>query len=343
MKSAALVALLLAAVFRAVAEHHPHHLRTPARQVRQLQNGLWQAQYVAQFMQLIDETCNSPDPAVRVYCLGTIEVMDTSDPLIVCDRLSEEELAPLEEWNAFECTVPDCGVGNNTNCDEIYLGSEDFIDGPWAEIYFSCEGTNATQVDAAVSFEDRGNGTCTEPSGPFDNTRSFHALRMGVSCPVTPGSDDRFFDFDQYPFECGYWTYPFGEEPTNEVVCAHGNNCDGEACEYDHEWVAIDADPTKFNEGCVGIPIRSTTAQFQTSWALLVEDNGCIGTDPTIRITCPNSIIELIETTHGTTSCTGMGTAVMECRDSGTSFINQFSGVSFVSYLESAHIASSIK
>ena len=155
----------------------PISLREPHRD---LQQATYRANYAGRFQLLMDSGCLSPSPVLRVICRGTVQVVGTSDPSIVCAQTSQENEFGL---NYIECTNTCSG---NTACSDVYLALNINADeGPFAEIQFQCSGDDLTDVDARFEFVDSGDGTC------LADGRNFHVARLGVSCPNVAGTGPR--------------------------------------------------------------------------------------------------------------------------------------------------------
>jgi hypothetical protein len=309
----------------------------------------YRANYTAQFQYLRDGRCDGPAPVIQVYCNGptSIQLLTTSDSSILCStpvvlRIDGRLVSMIECNNT---------CASDAACQEVYLnlGGQDIEAGPFGEIFFLCDGDDLDSIVAGVSFLDNGNGTCAGSSSSVD-TRNFHVARMGVSCPTDFG--DRAYDFDDFYFDCvGLGTpFPSDGNPGNVYTCYYGENCNGIACQVDFFPVLITSSVENLMDKCVEsavpitpapAPVPNTTVQlfnfsakFEASWGLLfdpVSGLACSGDTPTVRMTCINSTITFVNSTYETVNCTAMSTGVMECTDNSTNFVNNFTGVEYVS------------
>jgi hypothetical protein len=320
--------------------------RIPFINERDLQasNFAFRANYTAQFQYLHDPLCIGPTPVIQVYCFGpNIQLLSTSDPSIQCSMVNDV----VDGWSTIECNNT---CASDTACEQVYLnlGGTDIKDGPFGKINFQCEGDELSQIDAAVSFLDSGNGTCAAAA----DSRNLHVARMGVSCPTPSGS--REYDFDDYYFDCSSYGTPVPGDgnPGNLFTCINGQNCYGEKCETDFDQMYIDADTSKFQDTCVEpvvplaptpVPVLNTTglftfsARFEAAWGLwfdpLSNSAFCSGGTPTVRITCLNgNNIALVNKTYETIKCTTVSSGEMDCTDNNsTDYVNNFTGVVYVS------------
>jgi hypothetical protein len=311
---------------------------------RDLQNSgfNYHANYTAQFQYLLDVDCFGPAPVIHVSCLGpNIQLIGVSDPSIVCSKAFVDG----DEWTTIECNNT---CASELACQDVYLnlGGLEVVDGPLGEIRFLCQGDSLDSIYAAVSFVDSGNGTCASSSSPWD-TGNLHVARMGVSCPTASGA--REYVFDDFYFECsGGLAFPGDGYPGDVYTCFDGQNCDGIACVVDFTDMYINADVPKFQDKCVepAVPLIPTpalvlnptgftySARFEAAWGLLFDPlygSACSSDIPTVRITCRNGDIKFVNSTYGTVKCTTMSPGVMECTDNSTNFVDQFTGVVYVS------------
>lgn len=76
------------------------------------------------------------------------------------------------------------------------------------------------------------------------------------------------------------------------------------------------------------------TVAFEAKWQLGLDLENCRGDFATKTITCTNGEIELLGGLYPNVNCTVTGDDIMECiDDSAEFFVNDFSGVRFVSFL----------
>jgi hypothetical protein len=309
-------------------------------------NFTYRANYTAQFQYLRVPLCTGPAPVIQVSCHGpNIQLIGTSDPSIECDPAQDG----VDGWSTITC--------NNTcvdpACEGIYLATSvvDYTKGPYGKIFFQCEGDSVDNIEATLSFLDSGNGACAASTGQLLN--NYHVARMGVSCPTESGNRD--YVFDDYFFECissgTILAIPGEGNPGDVYVCVDGNYCDGAPCEIDFDEMIIEASAMNFLAQCVeGVmpvtptpaPVLSPTqnqlftfsAKFEASWGLWFDPitvSACSGNTPTVRLTCRNGDIKFVNSTYGTVNCTTVSPGVMECTDNSTNYVDQFTGVVYVS------------
>jgi hypothetical protein len=309
-------------------------------------NFTYRANYTAQFHSLRDNFCIDPNPPViQVLCHGpNIQLLNTSDQSIVCSRVDDA----FDGWSTIECNNT---CASDTACQDVYLniGGTGIADGPYGEIRFQCEGDDLVSIDSAVFFLG-GDGAGCGASTTHNYTRNFHAVRMGVSCRTESGG--RAYVFDDYYFDCyGGWPYPTDTHPGDEFTCYNGHNCGGAACDVVFDDLHVEADPLTFLDACVETsviftptpaPVLNTTqnqlfnfsAKFEAAWRWLSDpvDSTCYdNTAPTIQLTCLNSNITFVNSTYETVDCKTVSSGVLECTDNITNFVDNFTGVVYVS------------
>jgi hypothetical protein len=255
-------------------------------------------------------------------------------------------------WTYIECNNT---CASDATCRNVYLTDQSVDTGIMARIDYSCAGNDLDEIDGAVEFVDSGDGLCGAASGA--QTRNFHVLRMGVSCPNATGNNQRGYVFDDYYMECSPFTasFPFGD---NLYTCISGDSCNGMACNVDFDFLTVDADVPSFADRCVEslVPIAPTASPalaptsdntglvtfattFVASWGLLfdaVSGPVCTGYTPTVQITCLNgnaiALANALSTTMGSMNCTKVETSIMVCTDTNSlDFVNRFSSIDYVS------------
>jgi len=74
------------------------------------------------------------------------------------------------------------------------------------------------------------------------------------------------------------------------------------------------------------------TASYQANWQLALDVTTCGGDYATKRLSCLNDgTITVLETLLEDVECEAVNASVVECKDTTETFVNGFSGVSFVS------------
>jgi hypothetical protein len=309
-------------------------------------NFTYTANYTAQFQYFRDVLCQGPAPVIQVACLGpNIRLLNTSDPSIVCST----PFIADNGWSTIECNNT---CASDAACEGVYLnigGNIQDVDGPYGKIRFECEGDELYTVDAYVAYLGGGNGACAGSSSGVD-THNFHVARMGVSCPTEFGS--REYVFDDFFFECNLWSIPGDGNPGDVYTCYHGDTCGGTECIVDFNDLRINADvPNFLDKKCIetAVPVTPTpapvlnpsqsqlytySAKFEAAWGLLIDPVSvlsCSGNTPTVRMTCRNGDITFVNSTYTTVNCDAVSPGVMECTDNSSNFVNQFTGVVYVS------------
>jgi hypothetical protein len=214
------------------------------------------------------------------------------------------------------------------------------MDGPWGNIKFSCSGDLLSTLQGYLNFTDAGDGTCQLDTNDGVGN-NYHIVQLGIYC-----DDTRGYNYDDSFFECNDLSLPLEESrPGNSFMCINGHLCEG-ACIVDFHDLAIWSDLAYIPEQCIqslsgeDIPAYETqapepteylyTSKFIAEWSLNRDAFGiaanCTGAYPIVNITCTNGEIRLVETIYPTVKCNQMGSNVLECTDSGRSFIGNYSG-----------------
>jgi hypothetical protein len=230
------------------------------------------------------------------------------------------------------------------------------MDGPWGNIQFSCStDLYLSSVAGYLNFTDTGNGTCVVDSTSELVGRNYHVARLGIHC-----SDIQDYSYDDSFFECNGVSRPLEEtKPGNSYMCLNGQRCEG-YCEVDFRNLLIWSDLAYIPKQCFqsltgeDIPTYETqppnpteylyTAKFAAEWSLNRDDFGitanCTGSSPLVNITCTNGQIRLVETIFPTVNCIQVGSSVLECTDSGLSFLGNSSGNFSGAIYVSTHLSS---
>lgn len=307
-------------------------------------DAIYRASYVGQFQYIRDSFCIGPNPVVQAHCFGQIDVTGTSDPRIQCSSLAAG--LGFEGWNGVQCQS---NCTEDADCATIFLTKDsDFEDGPIGQVFFQCAGAALDDVNALFTYEASEGASCAPSSNLV--TRNFHIASMGVSCPSDSGSAQEYI-FDEFYFECfDGFAIALGAS-SDQLRCISGDNCDGVQCVIEPKRIIIGMDLPKFQDKCVDPPVPTTpaptpasppstssfvvSALFQAAWGLLFDEstgNVCSGSIPTVKITCLKGDIKFVNATYpATTNCSSTGPGVLECVDSSNTFVNQFSGVTYVS------------
>jgi hypothetical protein len=252
-------------------------------------------------------------------------------------------------------------------CEDAFLAIDgNSNQGPFATIDFDCTsgvGESPSSTTGSVTVLGSPNGACAQ-SGL--DSRLFYLARLGVSCPnstaMATNDQQRDYVFDDFYFEClgGFALQNKIADPRQKVpdqyTCADGSNCGGAACTIEIDDVVVVATVSNFQEQCLQ-PTVSTTlsptpvpnsdnalenaflfvARFATAWGLLfdaVNGDDCMGSTPTVRVSCPNShdIAVIAVNTTDTINCTVIENGVMECVDTNSAnFVSQFTSLAYVS------------
>jgi hypothetical protein len=300
-----------------------------------------QTNYTAQFQYLRDTFCfDSNPPVIQVLCHGPkIQLINTSDPSIVCSRVDDA----IDGWSTIECNNT---CVSDTACKDVYLNIGGNVeDGPFGEIIFQCGGNSLGDIEAAFSFLGSKNAGCPASSTQKLDTRNFHVARIGATCPAESGEheytfDDFFFDCDGIPISGN------GDgNPGNTFSCVEGRNCNRAECKFDFNPIMIKLDLQHYLDKCLPGTIAPTlvpntsqlfnySARFEAAWERMVDPVGSTcseNTAPTVRMTCINGTITFVNSTYETVSCKTVSSGVMECTDNSTNSVDQFTGVVFVS------------
>jgi hypothetical protein len=249
-------------------------------------------------------------------------------------------------------------------CEDAFLAIDgNSNQGPFASIDFDCTsgvGESPSSTTGSVTVQGSPNGACAQSNL---DSRLFYLARLGVSCPNgTNSRQERDYVFDDYYFEClgGFALQNKISDATHKVAdqytCADGSNCGGAACNIEIDDVIVVATVSNFQEQCLQptVPVTPAptpvpndnslganaflfVARFATAWGLLfdaVNGNDCVGSTPTVRVSCPNSrdIAVIAVNTTDTINCTVVDDGVMECIDpSSANFVSQFTSLAYVS------------
>lgn len=132
---------------------------------RELQTAKYRANYEARFMHLLEGTCGGPFPLINVLCIGTFELLGTSDSSILCEPLQEN----VEGFNGYQCRMT---CSDRPACRNVWLNEDSLESGPFGEIYFACEGDELADVDATMQYLGSEGNSCN--SNILGDGRNFH-------------------------------------------------------------------------------------------------------------------------------------------------------------------------
>jgi hypothetical protein len=187
---------------------------------------------------------------------------------------------------------------------------------------------------------------------------NYHIVRLGIYC-----DDIGAYSYDDGFMECNGMAFPLegNSMPGNNYTCLDGYACEG-TCNngVDFHDLAIWSDlvyiPKQCLQSLTGDDIPSYdqhtpepteylyTAKFSAEWSLnrdaFAVTADCSGSSPVINITCVNGRIQLIEKIFPTVDCSQVGSSVLECTDSGQSFIGNSSGNFSGAIYVSTHLSS---
>jgi hypothetical protein len=303
------------------------------------------ANYSAGFQYLRDPLCFGGSPVFHITCSGTnLTLLGTSDPSINCTELSIPDIAGA---STLECRSTCSG----TDCGNVYLNDGSVGDGPFASIYFACEGDTVESVVALINFLSDSSGTCSTSSVTPADSRNFHVARLGVSCLV--GSSLEYVYDDTY-FDCG-------STDTIEVIntanieegdvynSGIGKNCRGIECDVPISNLYIFADVPYFLNDCVDStvpitpyptlapvsPMYEYSAQFQATWGRLfaptTSESACDSDYSAVVLSCGNGAsISFVNATDVTMICTPLNESTLRCIGDSNVIDNLFTAVAFV-------------
>lgn len=304
------------------------------------------ANYSAGFLYLRDALCLGDPPLIHITCFGNnLTVLGTSDPSILCNELSTPD---VENGVTHQCSSNCSG----TACEEVYLTSGAVRDGPFASIYFACEGDSVQDVGAYVTYLAGNSGTCAASSSAFATTRNIHVARLGVSCPV---GSSREYVYDDTFFDCSSPRVPV--EFINAAVsgeddvysCGLGLNCDGRQCNVPFYDLLVHADVQAFLSSCVDSTVPITTfptvapvssrfeysAQFQAVWGRLFDPVASVSTcssgNSAVVVSCGNGAsVSFVNSTDYSMVCTPLNESELSCVGASSAIDNFFTSVIFV-------------
>lgn len=294
--------------------------------------------YQANFTYLRDENCQGPDPTIRLFCRGGLSVTGSSDNSVI--QCGSQQVA-FDVWNSTVCTV-NCATDDCRRRVFLNEGGSNIDVGPFGSIFFDCFGNITAEMDAAIGYQDSGDGFCDIGT----DARNFHYATLGINCPTSSGRqyivDDRYTDCDTASV---YSLDGLGSSPGNEQGCLQGRACaSGTSCTTDFDDFFINVDEFLATGPCAitDVPIPSIeltppltprqggmTVQFRAEFGMFSPQQQCRAGTPKIRMSCPDGAITLINTTKFSTECQQLSSTVLECTDS-ISAEDRFTGVYYV-------------
>ena len=207
----------------------------------------YRATYKADFQHLRDLDCLAEPPSLAVSCYGTaMTILNVSDPSIICTQLDDPI---VRNGTTFTC------INTCVDCTSVYIAPFNIGDGPFASIWFMCEGDDIQNIDALYTFVDGNPGSCIATT--TTSSRNFHVGRLGVSCPL---GTNREFVYDDTYVECFFGdstSAGFVLDITPELddidtyTCISGENCDGAACTVPFDQIDFTTQSKSFAESCV--------------------------------------------------------------------------------------------
>jgi hypothetical protein len=318
---------------------------TGSRNFRKLQDTtFFRANYSADFQYLRDALCLGDAPTIEITCFGNLTILGTSDPSIQCTQLPTPD--SFENGETHRCSSNCSGA----ECTSSYLSSDGLAveDGPFASIYFSCEGVTLQDVDAFMNYVGGNTGTCAVASGAI--SRSYHIARLGVLCPA--GSswkyvyDDTYFEC--YSFDTAVFNTALGE--ADIYTCSSGSFCGGLECDIPFSDIYVNADVPALFDSCVesNVPITSFptpspvlstfifSARFVASWGRLFDPiasaSHCSSGNPAVVVSCESGAsITFMNSTDEMMNCTNISAYELKCLGDETKIDNLFTSVSYVS------------
>lgn len=295
--------------------------------------------YKARFKRVIDDGCEGPSTdSILITCeKGSLEVLGTSDPSIVCTEPQDFD----GQGEVVTCMSRCQGAA----CDSVYIDRESlFVRDVWildenlyAEIEFRCSQVDDVNgVDALYwipGSETTGeSGSCSgEGSGSGQN---FLIAELNVKCD--DGAGESVYVNDDAYYECASDNVPLNVN--GAYSCLAGDFCQTSSCLVAYKELFVSADHHLFSQ-CIqtdndsGIPEPETpsgeapaaglyTAVFQVGKGNWYDTDSCTGTNPGLKIECVDGTIELMEGGVDT-SCNVTSENEIVCTEDENSLINE--------------------
>lgn len=303
------------------------------------------ANYSADFQYIQDTLCLGYPPSIRITCAGkNLTILGYSDPSISCKESSSPDYM---NGTTAECTT------NCSDCENVYLNKDipGIRNGPFASIYFACEGDTVQSVEAFINYLGGEDGYCADSSDTFAVTRNIHVARLGISCPV---GSSRAYVYDDTYFECSSLVSVefinaaiLGEEDV--YSCGDGMNCAGALCTVPFSNLFVIVYLPNILNSCVEatVPITSFptiapkspmyeySAQFQAKWARLFypaeSKSSCDSGNSVVVVSCGNgATISFIEASDVSIICNPLNEFDLECISDSDTLDNFFVSATFV-------------
>lgn len=296
---------------------------------RQLQDSsfAYQAKYIANFQVLQDDNCLTAKPVIQIACQGYIQVVNTSNPSILCGTFPTIDESG---WSYLRCNNT---CSTDSACQDVYLAvGGNSLDGPFGGVEFRCAGDVLEDVEALILIEGRSDGACG--LGTSSDSRIFHAAQLGISCPTASGIGSDYV-YDDFLFECGSGRSGGRAVVGDRYTCFSGGRClAGESCEIEvdplYMNVSLPAVQTKCVNPTVPLPapapfsptpnqpqLFSYKARFTAAWSLYsnqTSETACSSDVATVRIECTNADnLTMIEEPGQRLNCTMVGQVAMDC------------------------------
>lgn len=233
--------------------------------------------YIARFQSIIGVRCNDDGnkPLIDLYCIGDINVKNTSHPSITCS----DPPNPVPGWNVQRC-FSNCAT--REACEAVYLNEGSDMGVPYASITFTCSGPTVRDSDAAMTIGSESESNCVSSTEiASGDGRLFHMGQLGFECGTGSARTPNFLE--DFAVECSLGN--FNGIFNNAYTCYDGRNCgETDVCSEEIDDVIINVDIDRVPDECVvvsdgsSVPDGTTliddrdpgtySARFQSNWQL---------------------------------------------------------------------------
>ncbi|CAB9516980.1 expressed unknown protein [Seminavis robusta] len=285
---------------------------------------MYDVRYAGRFQKVQEPGCTFPSPGITVGCAGSMGMVSTSDPSIVC----EQPTVNADGSSQVVCNNTCVGEA----CEDIFLGSTfngDFGDlRLFGEVYFQCMGPAVLDATGWISVESVGQGSC-EAGAQIDSGigAAFLTAQLGAYGMMVDN-----YVFDDGLFECN--TESLSVNLGGVYSCTFGNACFNDACLFNMEPLNVTADIHRFPSQFIrsndrsaipavpdpmsGVSITgSRTALFQVNSGFYYDETACSGNINGLRMTCLDGTIALVEN-QSNMACSVQGTNSIQCDEVAT-------------------------
>ncbi|CAB9511532.1 expressed unknown protein [Seminavis robusta] len=315
---------------------------------------IYHVDYQLRFKRVLDPLCDGPErEQFAVQCeSGELEVLGTSDPSIVCTPPQPRTTSTqgMFAFCEFECRSDVCKdasfVEINPPVDPLtndWTANEEF-----ASIEFRCSlEDDVDGVDAAAWIYGTETtlefGTCTGDAVARGRNAAWGQLN--VLCPDEKDPTVYSYSNDDHYLDCTSNFLPYDVNGNYSCVTGQFFCPDGDFCRIEYDQITFTADHHRYQE-CIqtnnGSPVPQPdvpfmvmrtpgtyTARFGASWAFTYDEDVCSGRYTGLRVTCPNGVIDLIESTQ---DCEVVADNEIECTETRLSFTSVYVYEDFVIY-----------